>query len=301
MLKLLTKPKVLMVAALVAVVGLAALYAAYRAKYPYGMSHCCILQMSGALRTYADDHNGQFPAGQVTPEASLSLLYQSNYANAYLLRGKTVPEKTVETILKGGGLLGPESCGWHYVEGLTVADDDRIAILWDKVGLGHNGQRFKDGGHEVIFLAGDSQFVAGKDWNGFLKGQQDLLAARTALPNRGKFCLRGQFCFTGGNSQWQSSLDGPFTLYAKVLKDYRKQEYVSSTQTPLDSTNGYTVFRSGGALLPSALTWYRGDVPTNGVVEYTLTFPGFRSWPVVVEFTNGAPDAWHVLFEMSRE
>jgi hypothetical protein len=188
-LKFSTKPKVLMTATLVLATVLAALFGAYRVKYPNGMSHCCSLQMAGALRAYADDHNGQFPAGKPTPETSLSLLYQGEYANAYLLRGKTVPEKTVETILKGGGLLGPESCGWHYVEGLTVADDARIAILWDKVGLGHNGQRLKNGGHEVVFVDGDRQFVAGKDWDGFLKGQQDLLAARTTAPGRGKAIL----------------------------------------------------------------------------------------------------------------
>jgi hypothetical protein len=295
------KSKVLIVTAIMLVAVLAALVVGYRVRYPYGASHCCILQMSGALRTYADDHNGQFPAGKATPEASLSLLYQGDYANAYLLRGKTVPEKTVEQILKGGGLLGPESCGWHYVEGLTVKDDARIAILWDKVGLGHNGQRLKQGGHEVIFVDGDRQFVAGKDWDTFLKGQQDLLAAREPAPNRGSAILSGQFFFTEGNSQWQSSHDGTFTLYAKALKDYRKDNYVYSTEPPLNSTTGYTVFRSGGALVPSALTWYRADVPMNGVVEYTLTFPGFRSWPVVVEFTNGVPSEGHVLFEMSRK
>jgi hypothetical protein len=73
-LKFLAKPMVLMVAALVLVAGLAMLYGAYRAKYPYGMSHCCILIMGGALKEYANDHNGQFPAGKATPEASLSLL-----------------------------------------------------------------------------------------------------------------------------------------------------------------------------------------------------------------------------------
>jgi hypothetical protein len=298
-LKFLARPKVLMVAALVAVVGLAVLYGAYRAKYPYGISHCCILIMGGALKEYADDHNGQFPAGQATPEASLSLLYQSNYADAYLLRGKTVPEKTVAAILKGGGLLGPDTCGWHYVEGLRSDDDARIAILWDKVGLGHDGERLKSGGREVMFVDGQRRFVSGKEWAGFVKGQQDLLAARTVYPNRGKAILTAEISLPGGSSWNQISHDGAFVLYSKILTDYKKQGYVYSTQTPLDSTNGYKVFRSGSVLLPSALTWYRGDGPTNGVVEYTLTFPGIRSWPVVVEFTDGVPDVAQVHFDMS--
>lgn len=265
------------------------------------MSHCCILIVGGALKSYAGDHGGQFPAGKPTPEASLSLLYQGGYADASLLRGKTVPEKTVATVLKSGALLGPDSCGWHYVEGLTTNDDGRIAILWDKVGLGHNGQRLKQGGHEVVFVDGDRQFVPGKDWDTFLKGQEDLLAARVAVSNRGKAVVTGQFYFATGNSQWQSSHHGNFTLYTKTLENYRKDKYVYSIEPPLDAANGYTVFRSGNALVPSALTWYRADVPTNGVVEYTLTFPGFRSWPVVVEFENGSPSENHILFQMSRE
>jgi len=299
--KLTRTGKVLLVTAGLFVAGLAALVGLYRVHYPYGMSHCCILILGGALKAYADDHDGQFPAGKATPEASLSLLYQGSYAGAYLLRGKTVPEKTVEKILKGGGLLGPESCGWHYVEGLRTNDDGRIGILWDKVGLGHNGQRLKHGGHEVIFIDGDRQFIPAKDWDAFLKGQQDLLAARTVITTRGKPVLSGQFFFAVGNSQFQSSHAGKFTLYAKALNAYKKAEYVYSTEPPLDATNGYPVLRSGDPLVPSALTWYRDDVPTNGVFEYTLTFPGFRSWPVVVEFTNGLPDEDHILFQMSRD
>jgi hypothetical protein len=44
-------------------------------QYPYGYSHCCDIGMGGVLREYASEHNGKFPAGEATPEASLSLLY----------------------------------------------------------------------------------------------------------------------------------------------------------------------------------------------------------------------------------
>jgi hypothetical protein len=79
--------------------------------------------------------------GGGTPEGSLSLLF-SNYVDAYTLRGKTVPLNVTEEGLETGK-LGPDSCGWHYVEGLTDTDDPQIAILWDKVGLGHNGETDK--------------------------------------------------------------------------------------------------------------------------------------------------------------
>jgi len=107
--------------------------------------------------------NGKFPAGGGTPEASLSLLF-SNYVDAYTLRGKTVPSNVTQAALRETGRLGPDSCGWHYVEGLTDSDDAQIAILWDKVGLGHNGERIKGGGHEVCYLDGSHRFIRASKW-----------------------------------------------------------------------------------------------------------------------------------------
>src|SRR5579871_305962 len=77
----------------------------YKTTYPYGQSHCCIIYMMGVLRIYASDHAGHYPTGETSPEASLSLLYRSNYMDAATLRGMTVSEKTVRTVLEGGGLL----------------------------------------------------------------------------------------------------------------------------------------------------------------------------------------------------
>jgi hypothetical protein len=118
----------------------------YRVTFPYGHSHCCIIGMSFALEQYAEENGGTYPAGEASPEASLTLLYRSNYIDPDTLRGMTVPEQTVRRILQGGGLLGPESCGWQYVPGLTRADDLGLALLWCKSPLGHNGQRTKNGG-----------------------------------------------------------------------------------------------------------------------------------------------------------
>lgn len=129
-----------------------------------------------ALRQYAEEHGSRLPAGEETPEASLSLLYPK-YADANLLRGKTVPLEKVEQTLAGDGKLGPDTCGWHYVEGLTLEDDGRIAVFWDKAGLGHNGQRH-DGTRTVYFLSMSRDLVADDDWKKFLKEQKELLNAR---------------------------------------------------------------------------------------------------------------------------
>jgi hypothetical protein len=83
-------------------------YGAWRHHFPYGVSHCCDLQVGLALRAYAAQYGGYLPAGEATPEASLSLLYPQ--ADADLLRGKIVPEAAVQDRLDRGQRLTPETC-----------------------------------------------------------------------------------------------------------------------------------------------------------------------------------------------
>jgi hypothetical protein len=168
----------LLALAIIGVVS-AAGYGWYRHQYPYGWSHCCLKGLGLSLLQYAREHEGRFPAGAGCPEASLSLLYRWNRdcGDAEVLRGKTVPVERVRGILERGELLGPETCGWHYVEGLTTSDDSGIAIIWDKVGLGHNGEDI-GGGHSVWFLHGPEEVIPASDWPKFLKRQQQLMAAR---------------------------------------------------------------------------------------------------------------------------
>ena len=118
----------------VVVVFVAARTAYLRYRFPYGPSHSCDKGLMLALDEYAHDHDGAYPAGEETPEASLSLLYPK-YADASLLCGKTVAVGVTRDRLEGGLPLTPETCGWHYVEGLTLKDDKRIALVWDKARL----------------------------------------------------------------------------------------------------------------------------------------------------------------------
>lgn len=148
-------------------------------SYPYGRSHCCLKALGLSLLQYAEKHNGHFPAGAGSPEASLSLLFREGYdVDAEVLRGKTVPVEKVRSILERGELLGPNTCGWHYVEGLTMSDDPGLALVWDKVGLGHNGED-RGGGHSVWFLHGPEEVIPASKWPDFLKRQEELMAART--------------------------------------------------------------------------------------------------------------------------
>jgi len=129
-------PRPFLLTAIVPVLLMLIVGAWWRHRYPFGWSHSCDKGLMFALDQYATDHNGSFPAGESTPEASLSLLYP-DYGNEYLLHGKTVHVETVRRVLEGGGRLGPDTCGWHYVEGLRQGDNRDLALCWDKVGLGH--------------------------------------------------------------------------------------------------------------------------------------------------------------------
>ena len=162
-------------------------YGVYRYHYPYGYKHCCLKILGMSLISYAEAHGGRFPSGAGCPEASLGLLNRWDaHIGAETLCGKTVPEETTKQVLDRGELLGPESCDWHYVEGLTLADDPRIALVWDKVGLGHDGQRLEYGGHSVFRLGCHEEVVSESEWPDFLKEQQQLLAARSEGAKKGQ-------------------------------------------------------------------------------------------------------------------
>jgi len=143
----------------------------YHQNYPYGWSHCCETQLSFALRDYANRHGGKFPDGGTTPEASLGLLYPHD-ANAYLLSGKIAAPEETEAVLASGGPLTPQTCGWHYVEGLTTDDDPELALFWCKEPLDHNGGL--SDGYVVWTVSGSKEYVALNDWENFLTRQKEL-------------------------------------------------------------------------------------------------------------------------------
>jgi len=263
---------------IIAAVGSGAAY--YKWKYPYGWSHCCIIGMAMALQEYAEADGGRYPAGESSPEASLSLLYKSNYMDAGTLRGMTVPESTSSRILQGGGLLAPESCGWQYVEGLTEADDPRIALLYCKQALGHNGQRM-NGGRQVVFAGtGDIQWISGDRWPTFLKEQKELLLARSDRARAGMPLVTGQIELPDGRRLDQ--VDGPWTM--------REESHGSNG-------SGSSTSSSSGGIRRSDLVWYRAPTE-NGSVTRTLSFSNLTSEPVTVIFTNGVPDVTNIVFRM---
>ena len=257
------------------------------------------MQFSSALQMYTEENKGYFPNGQSSPEASLSLLYRTESVSAEILRGKTVPRSVVEKILTMVALLGPETCGWHYVEGLNTSDDSRIAIIWDKVGLGHDGQNIDY--HEVLFLDGDRQFIPKSRWDSFLAEQSELLAmsriSKRARPTRSEgdvdhfhklsivrhgYGLTRSNCLSARTSNWTSN---PLFLAHLTSRQQSKDS--------LSCARGQTY--TGGAYL------YLDEVPKNGAWEMVIVVQDHYSWEVVVVFKNGEPDQPDISFEVNRK
>jgi hypothetical protein len=131
-----------------------------------------------ALMAFADRHDGWFPKGETSSEASLSLLHwETPLVTANVLRGRTAPEAAVRARLEAGELLTPETCGWHYVEGLRKDDDPQLALFWDKAGPGNTDTLISGGCHFVIFLGGSAEYIPGNEWEAFLDQQSRLRAA----------------------------------------------------------------------------------------------------------------------------
>jgi len=256
----------------------------YKSKYPYGHSHCCIKGMILALEQFAMENAGRYPSGESSAEASLSSLCRSNYIDAYTLRGMIVSETTVRAILDNGGLLGPDSCGWHYADGLTLADDSRIALLYCKEPLGHNGNRTKDGGREVAFVGGNIEWISGERWSAFLEEQKKLLSQRTE----------------------RAKVGAPLVGAIIELPDGRRVESVDSSYTlqeqnaAADGSSSGNGTSSGNSLNQDSLVWFNSPLQSNfsGYITRTLLFSNFESAPVTVRFTNGIPDTTNVVFKM---
>ena len=174
------------IAVAVAVVVVGSLYGIWRGLYcyyyPFGAEHRCDKQLWFALREYAEKHDGRFPSGEATPEASLGLLGPKW---AYLLHHRSVTTEVVQNMLERGEMLTPETCGWNYVDGLKIGSNGEIALFWDKEGLSEIGQRLSDGGHIVTFVSVSSEYIPASRWDSFLEEQRKLLAAeREKAKNR---------------------------------------------------------------------------------------------------------------------
>lgn len=117
-----------------------------------------------ALWAYADRHDGWFPRGEASPEASLGLLHRER------------PDQVTADVLRGM-TAAAGSCGWHYVEGLRKDDDPGLALFWDRTEPGRLYTLLAQGGHVVFFVGGAIDYVPRDRWEAFQAEQERLRAA----------------------------------------------------------------------------------------------------------------------------
>jgi len=154
-------------------------YLYFRYNYPHGYTRAWRTHLYANLDRYAMHHDGRFPSGGTTPERSLTLLYywsDKNRGILEVLSGPSVPLQRAEESIARTGWLDSESCGWHYVEGLSLNDNRKLALFWEKNGLGAHGRRHCEGSFEVVFVDGTKRRVPSEDWNDFLAEQERLIA-----------------------------------------------------------------------------------------------------------------------------
>ena len=170
------RPTILTVAGVVAAVAciLCASIILGKPRYPYGWSHCCDKMIAMEMFTYADQHQGWFPRGEATPEASFSLLYNQQPEIGPHLAGKAVPMQESLDLLATGKPLTAKTCSWQYVEGLRRDDPAELALFWDKTGLGHNGEELRQKGRFVCFVSLEIKFIPNSQWKSFLANQAAL-------------------------------------------------------------------------------------------------------------------------------
>jgi hypothetical protein len=175
--------KIFGIAVAVVVALIVSSYGCYRYAYPYGWDHRCDKQLYLTLQNYAEKYDGAFPSGEATPEASLSLIQtlEDIHDFGYLLRRRDVPVERVSEILKRGELLGPDTCGWNYVEGLHRDSNPELALFWDKEGLSEIGMRLGGGGHNVTFVSCQCLHIPESEWNDFMENQKRLFAEEKAM------------------------------------------------------------------------------------------------------------------------
>jgi hypothetical protein len=276
--RVLRRSTILLTVVVVLAAGLiGAAYVWHRYTFPYGSSHRCLKGLGMALRIYAERHNGHFPTGGNCPEASLSLLYRDNREiDGYLLCGKTKSAEAAQAILERGEFLGPDTCDWHYVEGLTLNDDYRIAIVWDKIGLGHNGIRLPNGGHSVLRLDGIEEVIPASEWQQFLDEQKELLASRTEAARKGLPVLTAKIQLPSG----------------KIVDHYNGSFSLRYTQGSGEGAS------SGEGLEASVLQWHK---MFDGDYTFTLTLNNLHSKPVEVNVSDGIATPSSILFEMQTD
>lgn len=156
-----------------------ALYGYYRYKFPYGNTHRCSKVLAGMLEEYAEDHEGRYPQADDERQLGLEKVLDASGGQLAEVVGKAGDLEEAEKFYEKSGFLLKEHSSWHYVSGLTTADEGR-ALAWDKIPLTHDGMKISYNPREVIMVGGWVEQINETRWEDFLKKQEQFATEKKA-------------------------------------------------------------------------------------------------------------------------
>ncbi len=139
----------------------------------------CMPQAASALLNYADDNGGRFPF-HTNGYGDALMMIAREPALFYYISGPGYDTSVFREALASGRDVDESRCGRVFVQGLTVTNDPRIAILFDKVAAPpdhcHFPRRLWAGYvREVCFIDGTWRTVPVREWANFAHQQVELL------------------------------------------------------------------------------------------------------------------------------
>jgi hypothetical protein len=141
----------------------------------------CIPQAGLALRIYAGDHFGHFPAHTNGYGDALLLLLEGEYTLSYALTGPGYDRFVFDCALTNRTDVPEAECGRVYVQGLTETNNPELVILFDKLPTPggdhcHGFARLTAPlCREVAFVDGSRRTIREAGWPQFSRKQIELL------------------------------------------------------------------------------------------------------------------------------
>ena len=142
----------------------------------------CMPQAGLAFRTYALDHDGQFPYN--TNGYGDALLLMTNEMGGFWggLTGPGYDSGVFAEAARTGRHIPEQACGRVYVQGLRDTSNPEIALFFDKVAAPPDHCNFPRRlwarfARDVSFVDGHWETIPVERWPAFVQRQVDLLVA----------------------------------------------------------------------------------------------------------------------------
>jgi hypothetical protein len=152
---------------------------------PFGAHEHCIKNSGLALRIYATDHRGKFPADTNGFGNALLVLLREGYLgatnsvhSARLITGPGDDGQLFLNTVGAAALIPEEKCSRIYIQGLSETNNPDIALLFDRKPT-RGGDHFRRSWgpllREVCMVDGSMQVISEEKWGRFASNQVELL------------------------------------------------------------------------------------------------------------------------------